>query len=428
MFTGYHKFNEPLHSEFLKIERKRVGIILLLFVISTLVIPILHQLIPNLLRDQLNNREFVEVVSFWWMNFLLFEIIVFARMNWLIKNKRTVSKRILILNLLFEFGLPAIILYNIVKYDNSLLVLEYDGLTFYFLLLMLSAMHLDFKISLGAGILACLGYFGVSYWGIQFLKPDGDIDQMIEIYSMRSLGLLSAGIIAGVVASEIRKRVNNMLKAKDDQNEMESLLGQQLSKDVAKELILHRNDKVGRKVTGSIMFLDIRNFTSMADHQSPEETIEFQNAIFDPLIRIIEKNNGIIHQILGDGFMASFGVAVENPNHAFDAYSAGIQIIDVINHCRNKINGDKTRVGIGLHCGEVITGNIGNEIRKQFSLAGKNVIIASRIEQLNKKFDSQFLVSESIAGQLNGSSNILINHGQVKIKGIDEKIEILQVV
>lgn len=428
MFIGHHKFNEPLHPEFLKIERKRVGIILFLFVVSTLVIPILHQLIPNLLRDQFNNKEFVQVVSFWWLNFFLFEILVFARMSWMIKNKRTVSKRVLFFNLLLEFGLPAIILYNIVKFDNSLLVLEYDGLTFYFLLLMLSAMHLDFKISLGAGILACCGYFGVSYWGIQFLKPTGDVDQMIEIYSMRSLGLLSAGIIAGIVASEIQKRVNNLLKAKDDQNEIESLLGQQLSKDVAKELILHRNDKVGQKVTGSIMFLDIRNFTVMADHQSPEQTIEFQNAIFDPLIRIIEKNNGIIHQILGDGFMASFGVAVENENHVMDAYSAGIQIIEVINYCRDAINGNKTRVGIGLHCGEVITGNIGNEIRKQFSLAGKNVIIASRIEQLNKKFDSQFLVSESIANQLNGCRNPLINLGQVKIKGIDEEMEILQVV
>ncbi|BAX81420.1 adenylate/guanylate cyclase domain-containing protein [Labilibaculum antarcticum] len=428
MFIGYHKYNEPLHPEFLKIERKRVGIILFIFVVSTLVIPVLHQLIPNLLRDQFNNREFVPVVFFWWLSFLLFETLAFARMSWMIKNERTVSKRVLILNLLLEFGLPAIILYNIVKYDNSLLVLEYDGLTFYFLLLMLSAMHLDFKISLGAGILACCGYFGVSYWGIQFLKPTGDVDQMIEIYSMRSLGLLSAGVIAGIVASEIQKRVNNLLKAKDHQNEIESLLGQQLSKDVAKELILHRNDKVGQKVTGSIMFLDIRNFTVMADHQSPEQTIEFQNAIFDPLIRIIEKNNGIIHQIMGDGFMASFGVAVNNPNHANDAYCAGNQIVEVINHCRDSIDGNKTRVGIGLHCGEVVAGNIGNEIRKQFSLAGKNVIIASRIEQLNKKFNSQFLVSESIANQLNGRHNKLINLGKVKIKGIDDKMVILQVV
>ena len=426
MLFGHHKFNEPLHPEFLKIERKRVGIILLIFLVSTLVIPILHQMIPNLLRDQLNNKEFVIVVSFWWLVFFLFELIVYLRMRSMIKNNRSVPKRILILNLLVEFGLPAIILYNIVKYDNSLLVLEYDGLTFYFLLLMLSAMHLDLKISVGAGVLACIGYFGVSYWGIQFLKPEGDIDQMIEIYSMRSLGLLSAGVIAGVVAAEIRKRVNNLLKAKDTQNEIESLLGQQLSKGVAQELILHRNDTVGQKVFGSIMFLDIRNFTVMADHQSPEETIEFQNAIFDPLIRIIEKNNGIIHQILGDGFMASFGIAVKNDKHAEDAYHAGLEIIEAINHLRPFENEDSTIVGIGLHCGEVITGNIGNEIRKQFSIAGKNVIIASRIEQLNKNFKTQFLLSKQLANLLDCKKE-LIDLGSVKVKGIEEEVNVFQV-
>ena len=426
MLFEHHKFNEPLHPEFLKIERKRVGIILLLFVVSALIIPILHHLIPNLLRDQLNNREFVKIVSFWSIIFLLFEIIVFTRMSWLIKNNRTVSKRVLILNLLFEFGLPAIVLFNTVKYDNSLLVLEYDGLTFYFLLLMLSAMHLDLKLSVGAGVLACLGYFGVSYWGIQYLKPEGDIDQMIEIYSMRSLGLLSAGAIAGVVAAEIRKRVNNLLKAKDTQNEIESLLGQQLSKGVAQELILHRNDTVGQKVYGSIMFLDIRNFTVMADHQSPEETIEFQNAIFDPLIRIIEKNNGIIHQILGDGFMASFGIAVKNDTHAEDAYHAGLEIIEAISHLEPLENENSTIVGIGLHCGEVVTGNIGNEIRKQFSIAGKNVIIASRIEQLNKKFKTQFLLSSQLASLLNCKKE-LIDLGSVKVKGIEEEVNVFKV-
>ncbi|WP_372754166.1 adenylate/guanylate cyclase domain-containing protein [Labilibaculum sp.] len=427
MFSRYHIFNELLHPEFLKIEKKRVGIILLIFVLSTLVIPILHYLVPDLLREKLNNREFVWVVFFWWILFFVFEIFAFIRITWSIKKGYSISKRMLNINLLLEFGLPTIVLYNIVKYDNSLLVLEYDGLTFYFLLLMLSAMHLNFKISLGAGILACLGYFGVSYWGIQFLKFAGDVDQMIEIYAMRSVGLLSAGIIAGIVADEIRKRVNNLLKAKDDQNEMESLLGQQLSTHVARELIVHKNDKIGQKVMGSVMFLDIRDFTSMADHQSPEETIAFQNAIFDPLIRIVDKNNGIIHQILGDGFMASFGVAVQNPNHAEDAYRAGIQIVDVINHCRRELNGDKTRVGIGLHCGELITGNIGNEIRKQFSIAGKNVIMASRIEQLNKQFNSQFLVSKPIVDRLNETSNSLLNLGKIKLKGIDEKIEVFKV-
>jgi len=427
MFKDHHHFTDALHPEFLKIERKRVGIILIIFLVMSLSIPVIHHLIPELLRDSFNNKEFVRAISIWWFIFFLFEILVFIRMNWLIRNKRSISKSIIIVNLLMEFGLPAIILFNAVKYDNSLLVLEYDGLTFYFLLLMLSAMHLDFKISLSAGILACLGYMGVSYWGMQFLKPAGDIDQLIEIYTMRSLGLLSAGIIAGVVATEIRKRVNNFLKTKDEQNEIESLLGQHVSRDVAKELISHRNDKIGQKVTGSIMFLDIRNFTPMADQQSPEETMAFQNAIFDPLIRIIEKNNGIIHQILGDGFMASFGIAVKSPNHVQDSFTSGIEIIEALDHLRTGTNGDKTRVGIGLHCGEVITGNIGNEIRKQFSLAGKNVIIASRIEQLNKQFNSQFLISKPVANLLI-DKNMLVDLGQVKLKGIDDKIEILQVV
>ena len=426
MLHRHHHFNEPLHPEFLKIERKRVGIILGLFIIGSLTLPVLHYLAPNLLRNFLNQDQYISSLVFWWLLFCAFELFVFLRLTYSIKNNISVPKRILILNLLLEFGLPAIVLYHAIKYDYSLLILEYDGLLFYFLLLTLSAMHLDFKISIGAGFLAAIGYFSVAFWGIEYLQPDKDIEQLQEIYTMRSIGLFLAGIVAGVVASEIKKRVNNYLESVEDQKEIESLLGQQLSKDVANELILHRNDAVGHKVTGSIMFLDIRNFTLMADHQSPEETIEFQNAIFDPLIRIIEKNNGIIHQILGDGFMASFGIAVKNENHANDSYHAGIEIIEAINHLKMEENGDSTKVGIGLHCGEVVTGNIGNEIRKQFSIAGKNVIMASRIEQLNKKFKTQFLISKQIADLLDSKSE-LSDLGLVKLKGIDEKVNVFNV-
>lgn len=426
MLHRHHHFNEPLHPEFLKIERKRVGIILGLFILGSLTLPVLHYFAPNLLRNFLNQDQYISSLVFWWLLFCAFELFVFLRLTYSIKNNISVPKRILILNLLLEFGLPAIVLYHAIKYDYSLLILEYDGLLFYFLLLTLSAMHLDFKISLGAGLLAAVGYFSVAFWGIEYLQPDKDIEQLQEIYTMRSIGLFLAGIVAGVVASEIKKRVNNYLESVEDQKEIESLLGQQLSKDVANELILHRNDSVGHKVTGSIMFLDIRNFTLMADHQSPEETIEFQNAIFDPLIRIIEKNNGIIHQILGDGFMASFGIAVKNENHANDSYHAGIEIIEAINHLKMEENGDSTKVGIGLHCGEVVTGNIGNEIRKQFSIAGKNVIMASRIEQLNKKFKTQFLISKQIADLLDSKSE-LSDLGLVKLKGIDEKVNVFNV-
>ena len=426
MFHLNDHYNEMLHPEFLRIERKRVGIILGLFVLGSFVLPVLHYLAPNLLQNFLNQDQFILSLAFWWVLFCVFELAVYLRLTHAIKNNLQVPKRILIFNILIEFILPAIVLHHAVKYDYSLLIMEYEGLIFYFLLLMLSAMHLDFKFSLAAGFLAGLGYFAVAIWGIEYLQPEQNVDQMIEIYTMRSLGLLMAGVIAGVVAAEIKKRVNNYLSSIEEQKEIESLLGQHLSKDVANELIVHRNETVGHKVVGSIMFLDIRNFTVMADHQSPEETIEFQNAIFDPLIRIIEKNNGIIHQILGDGFMASFGIAVKNKNHANDSLNAGLEIMEAINHLRTEQNGNATRVGIGLHSGEVVTGNIGNEIRKQFSIAGKNVIMASRIEQLNKKFKTQFLVSKQFVEMLNckGCFNDL---GEVNVKGFDDKVQIYQV-
>jgi adenylate cyclase len=424
---GHSTFKEALHPEFLRIERKRVGIILLLFLIGTIVIPIAHVLTPNLMRETLYQKEMIQNVILWWGIFCVFQLMVYLRIHIAIKKNITIPKKIILLNLFMEFGLPAVVLFQTIRYDHSLLILEYDGLIFYFLLLMLSAMHLDFFFSVIAGILAGIGYYGAAYWGVEFISPEGDLPQMLDIYAVRSIGLVMAGIVAGFVAREINKRVNNYLNSQKEQREVETLLGQQLSKDVAKELLMHKNDKVGHKICGSIMFLDIRKFTTMADHQSPEETIEFQNAIFDPLIRIIEKNNGIIHQILGDGFMASFGIAVKNENHIHDSFAAGMEIIKVINHLRVGGENDSTKVGIGLHSGEVITGNIGNEIRQQFSIAGKNVIIAARLEQMNKNFNTQFLISKTVADQLEDKTT-LKNIGSVKMKGIDNGVEVLQVV
>ena len=108
-------------------------------------------------------------------------------------------------------------------------------------------------------------------------------------------------------------------------------------------------------------------------------------------------------------------------------FRLGIEITEALNHIRTGTNGDKTRFSIDRLCGELITSNIGNEIRKQFSLAGKNVIIPSRIEQLNKQFNSQFLISKPFADFID-DKKMLIDLGQVKVKGIDEKIKVLQVV
>ena len=87
-----------------------------------------------------------------------------------------------------------------------------------------------------------------------------------------------------------------------------------------------------------------------------------------------------------------------------------------------------TFIRIGLHRGNIVTGNIGNESRKQFSLAGKNIIIASRLEELNKTLGTQFLISKDIKERIEEGDYLLEECGPVKMKGIDKKIEVFKVI
>jgi len=211
-------------------------------------------------------------------------------------------------------------------------------------------------------------------------------------------------------------------------HKIETLFGQQVSESVVKELVAQKKDFKGKAYNVTIMFLDIRDFTHFADSKSPEEVASFQNIVFGELIEIVRKNKGITNQILGDGIMAVFGAPVKNNSHIIDAVAAGYAIIGKVNELSENKKIPKIRVGIGLHCGKVIAGNIGNNYRKQYSLTGTTVIIASRIEQLNKVYKSQFLVSENVYEEIRNSGYPITELGDVELKGIEQAIGIYQLV
>ena len=204
------------------------------------------------------------------------------------------------------------------------------------------------------------------------------------------------------------------------------MFGQQVSKEVVQELVTQKKDFKGKAYNVTILFLDIRDFTRFADSRSPEEVASFQNIVFGELIEIIRKNRGITNQILGDGIMAVFGAPVESNSHIVDAVAVGYAIIGKINELYEKNKIPQIRIGIGLHCGKVIAGNIGNNFRKHYSLTGTTVIIASRIEQLNKVYKSQFLVSEKVYNEIRNSGYPITMIGDVELRGIEQSIGIYQ--
>ena len=213
-------------------------------------------------------------------------------------------------------------------------------------------------------------------------------------------------------------------KLEKAEHNISNLLKQQVSPEIALALIQDKPQREEQFV--AVMFLDIRGFTPMAEKLNPEQLIEYQNNVFGFMIEIIQKWHGNINQFMGDGFMATFGAPVSHGIDARNAFLAGKEILEEL---RNKIQKKiipGTVVGIGIHAGLVVTGNVGTESRKQYSVTGNTVIIAARVEQLNKTYGSQMIITEEVAIHLgNEDLEIIQERHEVKVKGRKMAVNIL---
>ncbi len=253
-----------------------------------------------------------------------------------------------------------------------------------------------------------------------------------------SIGLLIIGVaVIFVLFLYISKRkkhsllslaYDNLNETREElqlaKNNISKLLAQQVSPEIANALM---KDSSNKKQFVSIMFLDIREFTPIAEKMEPKELIDYQNKVFGFMIDIIQKHHGNINQFMGDGFMATFGAPKSYGNDVYNSFLAGKEIIQNLEVINDKGEIPKTQVGIGIHAGEVVTGNVGTETRKQFSVTGNTVILAARIEQLNKKFNSKMIVSKDVMDHVKQEGLLALNYSthQTHVKGRSEPIEIV---
>lgn len=208
------------------------------------------------------------------------------------------------------------------------------------------------------------------------------------------------------------------------QQRIKQLLEQQISGAVAEQLILSKDDKTVDRKFVCVMFLDIRNFTVFTEQMAPEDIISFQNSIFSFMIDEVIRHGGIVNQILGDGFMATFGAPVSNGNDTLHAFQTAKKIIAKLHEKGASGEIPITRVGIGLHAGYVVAGNVGTEERKQYSITGNTVITAARLEQLNKDYGSTLVISKEVYDLLPPELQEPVEFKSVVVKGRSAPLEI----
>jgi len=212
---------------------------------------------------------------------------------------------------------------------------------------------------------------------------------------------------------------------KTAETKIKGLLSQQVSGAVAEALINNTDPTSVEERFVCVMFIDIRNFTGYCEGREPSVIIEYQNSVFGFMINIIEQHHGVVNQLLGDGFMATFGAPFSKGNDCLNAFEAANKILKALEKKVIQQEIFPTKVGIGLHAGNVVTGNVGNEDRKQYSITGNTVILAARLEQLNKVYGSSLVYSKEVYDSLPDFKKKDVNFESVIVKGRSQPIEVV---
>lgn len=212
------------------------------------------------------------------------------------------------------------------------------------------------------------------------------------------------------------------------EQKIKGLLDQQVSGAVAAELMATDGNKATKHERRfvCIMFLDIRNFTPFVESKTPEEIIEYQNNVLGFMMEKVIEHKGIVNTVLGDGFMATFGAPISAGNDCLQAYKAAVEIMQMVREKSRTGQIPATKIGIGLHAGNVVAGNVGTKTRKQYLVTGNTVIIASRLEQLNKQYGSSLIISREVVERLPTAMNLPKVFDKVMVKGRSKPVEIVK--
>ena len=216
-----------------------------------------------------------------------------------------------------------------------------------------------------------------------------------------------------------------------NKEKIKKAMGKYISNDVMQNVVRDiDNVKLGgKRAEVTILFADIRGFTSMSERISAEEVSNILNEYFSAIEPIITKYNGVINKFIGDAVMAIFGEPVQDKNHVENAVKCGYEMLKEVARLRKKWIEEgkpKIEIGIGINTGEAFVGNIGSEKRLEYTVIGDVVNLASRIENYNKVYKTNFLISASTYEKVRKFADVIKISG-VTIRGKEKKLDIYEV-
>jgi adenylate cyclase len=193
--------------------------------------------------------------------------------------------------------------------------------------------------------------------------------------------------------------------AKTKEQKVRNIFQKFVPKDVINQFFADPESMlVGENRLLSVLFSDVRGFTSISEQMPPDEMVESLNQYFSLMVDVIISRNGIVDKYMGDAIMAFFGAPVRRPEDAYNSAIAGIEMCETLtdfNRWQIQRGRPEFNIGVGINYGAVTVGNIGSDKKMDYTVIGDMVNLASRLEGLTKVYKEPVIVSETIYRKIN---------------------------
>src|SRR5712671_4856954 len=414
-------FQHALMQEVLRSELIRIKALIATAALLAVVLWTVYLLDPDAINHVWRGRLRPAYLYVILVPFILFELWVHAMISRHLRLDRDVPVIRRYLGALIETTMPTAALALHIENMGAVQALGFVAPLAYFIFIILSTLRLDFWLSTFTGFVAAAELFAMA----MFYHPAGNTDPEPEIlyHVVRSLIILICGILAGAVGVQLRRQFAASIQAATARDRVTDLFGQHVSPQVVERLMVEGASTASDIRRVAVMFVDFRSFTAGARSRSPQEVVDRLDGAFAVLVEILDRHGGIVNKFLGDGFLALFGAPFESADAAHHAVAAAREMLVAMDRA-NRDTSWPLRIGIGIHFGEVIAGNVGSPRRKEYTVIGDTVNFAARLEALKKEFNSQFLISAAVHDALGEECSDAVSLGEVPIRGYDRPVTV----
>jgi class 3 adenylate cyclase len=229
--------------------------------------------------------------------------------------------------------------------------------------------------------------------------PLGQLERAMEEVEQGNLHV-RCPVVSHDEIGKVTEGFNRMLEGLRERERIRDAFGRYVTREIRDEILAGKVSLDGQAREVTILFADLRDFTTWVEAHDPREVVRDLNTYFTSMEAAIREHHGLVLQYIGDEIEAVFGAPVPHPEHPAQAVRAALEMrrrLAAWNAERVSTGRSLLRHGIGIHTGRVLAGNIGSPDRLSYALVGDPVNVASRIQGLNKDFGSDILVSAATA-------------------------------